>query len=239
VVLAWPGMVPVWAKEITRRALRLPGVGQEHSRNRMSGPQGTVVLGVLGGVASGKTLISKQLQELGAEVLDADRAGHAVLLEPDVEAAARTRWGPKIFGPDGHIERKKLGAIVFGPSAEARRELEYLEKLTHPRIGALLRRQAVEASQRGTRVLVLDAAVMLKAGWQEFCNKTIFVDAPREVRLARARQRGWTDEGFAAREAAQESLEEKRRWADVTIENSGSVAATRAQVEQLWHTLAP
>src|SRR5437879_4837613 len=102
------------------------------------------ILGVIGGVASGKSLVAKCLGELGAAHLDADAAGHAVLREPEVERAARERWGERIFAIEGHISRPALAHIVFGPGPEASAELEHLERLTHPRIKERLRQQIAE-----------------------------------------------------------------------------------------------
>jgi dephospho-CoA kinase len=84
---------------------------------------------------------------------------------------------------------------------------------------------------------VLDAALILEAGWDRLCNCYAFIDVPQEVRLARALQRGWTERDFAAREAAQESLDFKRAHADVIIDNSGSVEHTQDQVQRLWQFL--
>jgi dephospho-CoA kinase len=83
----------------------------------------------------------------------------------------------------------------------------------------------------------LDAAVMFKAGWHRDCDHILFVDAPRETRLARARQRGWTEEQFAAREAAQLSLEAKKAFADTIIDNSGALSHTIQQVDGFWRSL--
>jgi dephospho-CoA kinase len=88
-----------------------------------------------------------------------------------------------------------------------------------------------------TAVAVLDAPLLLEAGWDELCEKIVFVEAPREARLARARARGWGEEDFAAREGAQESLHRKRARADAIIDNSGSPERTQAQVEQFWASL--
>jgi dephospho-CoA kinase len=195
------------------------------------------VIGLLGGVASGKSLVARQLAELGAAVLDADRAGHEVLTQPDVESAARDRWGPGIFGPDGRIDRARVARIVFADTPQARQEREYLEQLTHPRIGRLLARQAERLRHSGAAAAVLDAPLLLEAGWDRLCDKLIFVDAPRDIRWNRAQQRGWSKEDFDAREAAQESLEVKRGRADVVLDNSGSPASTRAQVERFWRSL--
>ena len=84
---------------------------------------------------------------------------------------------------------------------------------------------------------MLDAALIFEAGWDKLCSKLAFVEAPRDVRLARAVARGWKQEDFAAREDAQECLDSKRRRADVIIDNSGLPERTEAQVEQLFHSL--
>lgn len=194
------------------------------------------IIGILGGVCSGKSTVARQFARLGARVLDADRAGHEALRLPHVEAAARQRWGEAVFGPDGRIDRARLARIVFAAGAEGQKERTYLEQLTHPEIAGLLRRQA-EAPAAETAVAVLDAPLLLEAGWDELCEKIVFVEAPREARLARARARGWGEEDFAAREGAQESLERKRVRADAIIDNSGSPERTQAQVEQFWASL--
>jgi len=188
------------------------------------------VLGLLGGVASGKSFVAGLLAEHGAAVLDADRAGHQVLEQDEVKAALRERWGPRVFTPTGQVDRKAVGEIVFQDQAE----LEFLEAVTHPRIGCLLQEQIEHLLQQGAPAAVLDAPVMLKAGWDAICDAIWFVDAPRPTRLQRALQRGWTEAQFAAREAAQESLDEKRRKADVMIDNAGSSQATAAAVARHW-----
>ena len=86
------------------------------------------ILGLLGGVASGKSLVSRQLAELGAVVLDADRAGHEALRLPSVEEAARRRWGDAVFGPDGHIDRSRLAKIVFAPPPDGPRRAKISSK---------------------------------------------------------------------------------------------------------------
>jgi dephospho-CoA kinase len=195
------------------------------------------IIGITGGVASGKSTVAEQLAALGAGVLDADRAGHEALRLPHVEAAARRRWGDAIFGQNGRIDRAKLAQIVFGTEPEAGQERKYLEQLTHPEIGGLLKRQVETFEASGVQIAVLDAALLLEAGWDGMCEKTVFVESPREVRLARALARGWTEEDFVAREAVQESLDRKRPRADVIIDNSGSPERTQAQVEQFWASL--
>ena len=195
------------------------------------------VIGILGGVAGGKSMVARQLERLGAGVLDADRAGHEVLRRPDVEAAARRRWGEEIFGPDGRIDRGRLAQIVFADSSGGSRERKYLEQLTHPQIGRLLQQQARRMAADGTTAAVLDAPLLLEAGWDRFCDTLLFVDAPRRRRLDRALARGWSEEDFVVREGVQESLDSKRTRADVVVDNSGSPEQTLAQVERFWHSL--
>jgi dephospho-CoA kinase len=100
-----------------------------------------------------------------------------------------------------------------------------------------LRQEANQLSAAGVSAAVLDAAVMLEAGWADWCDKLVFIDAPRTIRLARALARGWKEEDFNAREDAQESLDFKRHRADVVIDNSGSTEQTRLQVERCLPTL--
>jgi dephospho-CoA kinase len=192
------------------------------------------IVGLLGGVASGKSLVARQLAALGAGVLDADAAGHAALRLPAVEAAARQRWGGRVFGPDGRIDRARLAEVVFAPTAAAAAERAFLEQLTHPEIARLLARQTDQFAAEGKTVAVLDAPLLLEAGWQTLCQTLVFVDAPRERRLQRALGRGWTADDFADRERAQWPPEQKQARADWTIDNSGPAEDTERQVQWLW-----
>ncbi len=194
------------------------------------------IIGILGGVAGGKSLVARLLADLGVVVLDADRAGHEVLRLPQVEAAARERWGKGVFGPDGRIDRERLAMVVFANPPAGSREREYLERLTHQEIAKLLKEQSDTAADSGAAVAVLDAPLILEAGWDKLCKVLIFVDTPRTVRLSRAVGRGWSEKDFAAREDAQESLDRKRERADVIIDNSGTPEHTRAQIEQFWQS---
>ena len=191
------------------------------------------VIGLVGGVASGKSLVARQFQRCGAEVLDADRAGHAVLEQSDVRAFIRDRWGAAVFNSQDRVDRPALAKIVFAPPPEGPRELNYLEQITHPRIKIVLQQQMQELSARGVAMVVLDAPVLFKAGWQDLCDLIVFVEAPQQVRQSRAAKRGWSAAQFAEREAAQELLTWKRSQAGAIIDNSGTPEATAAQVEQL------
>jgi dephospho-CoA kinase len=197
------------------------------------------VIGLLGGVASGKSLVAKIFAEHGLGILDADRAGHEALRLPHIIAAARRRWGNGILSPDCQIDRGQLAKLVFRPNESGLQERKFLEHLTHPEIARLLTKEADGMAAAGVKAVVLDAAVMAEAGWIDWCDKLVFVEVPRTIRLARALARGWKEEGFIAREAAQESLDFKRRRADVVIDNSGSTEQTRAQIERCLPILLP
>jgi dephospho-CoA kinase len=194
------------------------------------------IIGIVGGVASGKSMVAQQFARLGAGVLDADQVGHEVLRLPHVETAARQRWGNAVFGPNGQIDRQRLADIVFAQGPDAEKERKYLEELTHPEIARLVWRRASSLAA-GDKIVVLDAALLLETGWDQWCEKIVFVETPQEMRLARAKARGWSKDDFAAREGVQESLERKRARADVRIDNSGSLERMQAQVEQFWMSL--
>jgi dephospho-CoA kinase len=195
------------------------------------------LIGLLGGVASGKSTVAELFRQLGAEVLDADRIGHEVLRMPAVRAAVGGRWGKDVIGPDGEVGRPALAKIVFAPPPQGPSELAELERITHPEIRRRLKAEVDEMARRGTKVAILDAPVMLKAGWNELCDALVFVDSPADQRLARAVARGWSPAEFARREASQEPIEEKRRLADFVLDNSHDVSYIQAQVERCWQRL--
>src|SRR6185436_7540122 len=130
------------------------------------------------------------------------------------------RWGTSVLDADGEVDRRKLGGIVFADSSE----LAALEALVHPWIKRRIA-EDVEAYRRDASVplVLLDAAILLEAGWEGVCDALVFVDVPRPLRLQRmAGQRGWTQEEVEARESAQLPLLEKARRADFTLDNSGT-----------------
>ena len=190
------------------------------------------VIGIVGGVASGKSLAARIFADLGAAVLSGDQIGHEVLYEPAVIATVRDRWGDKVLNGEGQIDRSRLAAIVFGEEDDA--ELKFLEELTHPRIAHRLRESIDDLADRGTRAVVLDAAILLKTGWDKMCDRIVFIDTPREVRQARTLQKGWDETELARRELNQLPLEFKRTRADCVIDNSGSADQLRSEIHRFW-----
>ena len=207
--------------------------------NREKRPPSVTVVGLLGGVASGKSIVAHQFAALGAEIIDGDQLGHIVLGEPDVIELLRQRWGTGVVDGDGRLDRREIARRVFSEPAE----LAYLEQVTHPRIRRLIQKR-IEAIREQCRrlqcsqVVVLDAAVMLKAGWDVFCDSILYVDASPDTRKKRAIERGWTNQQFEQREAAQVSIEEKRRRSDIVIDNEGGLEQTYEQVLKAWKSLS-
>jgi dephospho-CoA kinase len=189
------------------------------------------VVGLIGGIGSGKSRVSALLAERGARVLSGDEAGHEALRQPAVRARVVEHWGPGVLDDRGAVDRRRLAQRVFGDPAE----LRALEAIVWPWIGQRLREQiaAARAEPEVTFVL-LDAAVLLEAGWNEACDWIVYVHAPRAVRLRRlAEQRGWSAKEVAAREQAQLSLTDKARRADFALDNSGPPEALARQVDHL------
>jgi dephospho-CoA kinase len=189
------------------------------------------VIGVVGAIGAGKSAAARAMAARGGAAVDADRLGHDALERPDVKAAAVARWGTGVLKPDGTADRRAIAAVVFADPAERRA----LEALVYPVIQERVA-DAVAAAQAdpAVRFVVLDAAVMLEAGWHDRCDRILYVDAPPAVRLARVAARsGWTAADLAAREAAQMPAAEKRRRADAVIENAGTPADLQAAVDRV------
>jgi len=198
------------------------------------------VIGLVGGIGAGKSLAAAALARRGGAVVDADRIGHAVLNRPEVVARLVGRWGPGVLRPDGTPDRRAIAAVVFADPAER----AALEAAVFPGIGRLAREQIAAArADPAVRFVVLDAAVMMEAGWHGVCDKVIYVDAPREVRLRRlAARSGWTADDLTAREAAQMSPAGKMARADAVVVNDGTPDELAARLDGLlagWGIIPP
>lgn len=198
----------------------------------MSARNCKLVIGLVGGIGAGKTLVAAALAKHGGRVIAADPLGHEALEQHDIrDRVAEAFSGRDILTEDGQVDRKKLGQVVFPSPVERSR----LEHLVHPYIEERIREEIYKAdADPAVQFIVLDAAIMLEAGWDDVCDKLIYVDAPRPVRLARVQsQRGWTDQELANREAVQMPNNKKKERADSVIDNGGPAEATTRQVEEL------
>lgn len=182
------------------------------------------MIGVLGGIGSGKSAVASGLSRyFPTLILDADKVGHELLADADVQQQLRVRFGPDIFTPEGQVDRRLLASRVFGTDSAHQLARQDLNQILHPRIRNELIRRLREAPPE-IEVIVLDAAVMLEAGWGDVCDAIVFVDVPEETRIARVTaNRGWTADELQRREASQISLDEKRRRSHVVVDNSTSL----------------
>jgi dephospho-CoA kinase len=189
------------------------------------------VVGLIGGIGSGKSVVASMLEEMGGCIIDADRFGHEALRQPDIALQVVKRWGIRVLDESGAIQRRRLASIVFADANERRA----LEAMVFPWIEQRIHEELVKAQHDpSVSLIVLDAAILLEKGWGRVCDRLVFVSAPREQRLARvASNRGWSAKEVEAREAAQMPLDEKRAHAHTVIENDGDRARTRLQVERL------
>ncbi len=168
-------------------------------------------------------------------VVDADDIGHRVLEDDPVKQQIRQRFGDLVLDEKGEVNRAALGRHVFGSAAEVRQARSDLEKIVHPRIRVSLERMIREARASGEiEAIILDAAVLLEAGWDELCDAVVFVDAGYRQRLERvAESRGWDEQEFALRESSQLSLVAKQAASDETIKNFDTIGEAGARLEQL------
>lgn len=186
----------------------------------------TLVVGLIGGVGSGKSTIAAALAgQLRVIVLNADEAGHRALTFQPIQNQLRRRFGDEIFTPHGEVRRDRLAALVFGDEAAQRQARHDLEQIVHPEIRSELKQELEQARRQGDLdVIVIDAALLLEAGWDELCDAVVFVDTPYEQRLARVQAgRGWSAGELARREQSQMALADKMAAADYVIDNSGLI----------------
>ncbi|MCB9882557.1 MAG: dephospho-CoA kinase [Planctomycetes bacterium] len=184
------------------------------------------LIGVVGGVGSGKSRVARTLESLGARTLDADRIAHDVLASDEMRAELERLFAPTpITDPGGKVDRAAIAARVF----EARRAsgsekpplLAALERLIHPGVRrTVLARLAAWNAEGKPHVVALDVPLLVEKGWHLLCDAVVYVDASDDERLRRVVQtRGWTVEAWRAREGAQAPLELKRRLASTVVPN--------------------
>lgn len=198
----------------------------------MSG--GKPVLGMIGGIGAGKSTAAKCLAVRGGFVVDCDKLGHVALEIPKVMQRLTDRWGERVRNPDGTANRRAIAGIVFDTPAER----TWLEGVVFPVIGELATVEIRKAEADPTaKFAVLDAAVLLEAGWREMCDRVVYIDAPRELRLKRLTARShWTDADLTTREAAQWPIERKKQRADAVVTNDGSPEQLQRRLDHVLNS---
>lgn len=196
------------------------------------GPKDPVVIGLVGGVAAGKSSVARLFEQRGWAVLDADEEARKIVERPEVLAQIEERFGAEVIAADGSLDRQRLADRVFRDETAR----VNLEAITHPAIRAALEQALASALAKGVSV-VLDVPLLLEGDLYQRCDHCVFVDASSKSRLARAEARGWDTDELARREAHQLSLPVKKKSCAYTIQNDGPIEATDQQVAELLRSL--
>ncbi|WP_339316245.1 dephospho-CoA kinase [Paenibacillus sp. FSL R10-2734] len=195
-----------------------------------------MIIGLTGGIASGKSTVSALLVSKGARLVDADVIAREVMLPGhEVLAAAVKQFGSEILSPDGTLNRGKLGDIVFRDPAA----LQALNNLTHPAIRREIKERMNSMEEEDPKKLIIvDIPLLFESGLENLFHEIVVVYVPREVQIARLMERnGLSIEEAEARLNAQMDIEAKRNKADYIIDNSGDLAHTEQQVAVFWDRL--
>jgi dephospho-CoA kinase len=194
-----------------------------------------VVIGLTGGIASGKSTVSAKLKELGAVVIDADLLARDVVRKGEMAYNRIVQcFGADILLPNGEINRKKLGSIVFSD----KEKLALLNSITHPEIINRIKKRIRELKAEGIKVIVLDAAILIEMGLHKYVDSVWVVTVDRDTQIKRLIER----DKFDYREAenrinSQFSNEVRKKYADVIIDNNRPIEEVRKRLEELWNNI--
>lgn len=193
------------------------------------------VIGLTGGIGSGKSTVSSLLTDLGAVAIDADKVGHEAF-QPNTESWQEIvkNFGKEILLSDETIDRRKLSNIVFrNPEALSR-----LNSIMHPRMYEIVKKKIADNQRMDVRVVVLEAPLLIEAGWTELVDEVWVVVASEENVVERINLSGkWSEEQTRARIRSQLTTEERLKKADEVINNNGDLDQIKARVNELWDKL--
>ena len=196
-----------------------------------------LLVGLTGGIASGKSVVAARLAEHGAVVVDADQIAREVV-EPGTPALARIaeEFGPEVIAPDGRLDRAALGAVIFADEAKRR----ILNSITHPAVLELSQQRFAEAAAADPgAIVVYDVPLLSEARGKAEFDVVVVVSAPEEVRIERmVSLRGMTHAEAESRIRSQVPEADRRALADILIESGGSLDETLAQADAVWDQLA-
>jgi dephospho-CoA kinase len=192
---------------------------------------GKPVIGITGGIGSGKSFIARLFGEMGCCVIHADDQVRQAYDDPEIRGALEKWWGPAIFKPDGSIDRQEIARRIFSDGVERER----LERLLHPWI-AEQRDRIMRESCANPRILafVWDTPLLFETGLERNCDAVVFVDAPEDMRHLRVKNtRGWDDSEIIRREKLQWGLDKKRKMSHYVVVNTADAASCRSQVREI------
>lgn len=203
---------------------------------------GLPVIGLVGGIGSGKSAVARELaRRRNFVVIDADAIGHAVLEDQGVKEQIKNRFGEVVLNEQGEIDRSLLARQVFGTEPDAGCARRDLNRIVHPLIGDRIHQEIRQARELAAREpgripgVLLDAAILLETGWADFCDAVVFVEASEDVRRHRVREtRGWDGLEWKKREQSQLSLDAKQNAANVTIHNSQELDLAVDELERFF-----
>ncbi len=190
------------------------------------------VIGIIGGIGSGKSTVATECSGLGCAVIDADRIAHSLLNNTETKQQIQDHFGPNLVTPRGDVLRKELAEIVFRDPEK----LRLLNSILHPQVldrcETLLREYGHSRQFRG---IVLDMPLLLEVGWSTKCDHIIFVACDPHLRLERVRAKGsFSEREFEMRESFQISLDTKQHHADNIIHNNSGLAALTGQITETF-----
>jgi len=194
-----------------------------------------IIIGLTGGILSGKSTVARMLEELGAYVIDADKVGHECY-KPHTEGWDKVvaAFGRDILGSSDEIDRVKLSQVVF----EDGDALHKINAIMHPIIRKSIENEIEELKGQGSDVVIIEAPVFVEAGWGDLVDQIWVTAVPEEVAARRFSQRnGLSQQDAARRIKSQMSNEERIRHADRMIDTSRSIEQTKSDVQKLWHEL--
>ena len=193
-----------------------------------------LLVGLTGGIGSGKSTVARLLEERGAVILDADVfARDAVRAGTEGFAAVVRRFGDEIVAPDGELDRSQLASIVFADPAA----LADLEAIVHPEVRRMIA-DGIQDHLDGDRVVVLVNPLLIEMGTHRDCDVVVVVSASPDTQVARSVARGMDEADVRARIAAQLPIDDRAQMADVLLDNEGTLEELAAEVEVLWRDLA-
>lgn len=193
-----------------------------------------MIIGLVGGVASGKSFVARKLAALtNGLVVDADSIAKAKLSDAFVSTALKSKFGDSVFHHDGQVDRSAVAQRVFGDSPIHAENRQWLNDLIHPLVREEI--QAIIANEQAKSDepwIVLDIPLLLESGWDKACDRVIFVDTPKHLREVYAAKRGWAGDELLKREQSQISIDEKRDRATDVVVNTGVESELQATLVQ-------
>lgn len=191
-----------------------------------------IVIGLTGGIGTGKSEVARIFQELGAVLINADQIGHqAYTPHSEIWQEVVKAFGEEILQPNGEIDRKKLGSIVFADPDQLTR----LNQIMHPRMARMVAQQVQELREQGADVVVVEAALLFEAGWDSLVGEVWSTESPENLVIKRLQSRsGLSQEEAKKRIDSQMSAEERKSRSQVVVDNSGDLIELERVVRSIW-----